>query len=135
MVVYDRSCRLHTYALLREPAFFKNTVFRVDTLHWRGHTACSEGYNPETFRRAGFESEASQVPHINSEAAEQCNSGLKFLRTACSFMTQEHFLRFTRTYLAFQNRKKIELLRAPVVASAGHSDSLAYDSQTIGVLA
>lgn len=38
LIVYDNACNLHSYALNRDPVFFKNTQFLVDRLHWRDHT-------------------------------------------------------------------------------------------------
>ncbi|KAH3862488.1 hypothetical protein DPMN_025455 [Dreissena polymorpha] len=40
VVVYDNACKLHQYAFLRGPVFFKDMLFLVDKLLWKGHTAC-----------------------------------------------------------------------------------------------
>ena len=34
VVVYDNVCHLVDYVFNREPAFFKDTLFFVDTFHW-----------------------------------------------------------------------------------------------------
>lgn len=112
MLVYDRACRLHTYALRREPWWYHPTVFRVDITHIANHTACSEGYSPYVYRSCSFASSSRNYAFANTEAAEQCNSALKFLRTPCSFMTVGHFMRYTRTFLALRNLEKLKKLSA-----------------------
>lgn len=32
-IIYDNACNLAKYALMREPQFFKHTVFAVDRFH------------------------------------------------------------------------------------------------------
>ena len=49
VIVYDNACRLHMYALNREPQSFKNTLFAVDRFHWRGHVGCLSGYNLSSY--------------------------------------------------------------------------------------
>ena len=41
IITYDNGCKLHQYALNREPRHFRDTTFLVDRFHWRGHTGCS----------------------------------------------------------------------------------------------
>ncbi|TEB19515.1 hypothetical protein FA13DRAFT_1758119 [Coprinellus micaceus] len=40
-VVYDFACALGPYCMLREPEFFKNTLFAIDDFHAKDHTKCS----------------------------------------------------------------------------------------------
>lgn len=42
-VIYDNSCKLHTYCLNRYPDFFRGTWFLVDRLHWFNHRGCNDG--------------------------------------------------------------------------------------------
>ncbi|TEB10932.1 hypothetical protein FA13DRAFT_1759730 [Coprinellus micaceus] len=37
-VVYDFACALGPYCMLREPEFFKNTLFAIDDFHAKDHT-------------------------------------------------------------------------------------------------
>ncbi|XP_052680106.1 uncharacterized protein LOC128160826 [Crassostrea angulata] len=66
-VIYDNSCKLHTYCLNRYPDFFRGTWFLVDRLHWFNHRGCNDGYNLNEY---------AQFSSLNSQAAEQCNSSL-----------------------------------------------------------
>jgi hypothetical protein len=37
-VIYDFACALAPYCMVREPTFFKDTIFLVDSFHAKGHT-------------------------------------------------------------------------------------------------
>ena len=37
VVIYDHACGLDTYVRNRDPGFFKDTIFLVDRLHYKGH--------------------------------------------------------------------------------------------------
>lgn len=114
MVIYDRACKLHTYALKREPYFFKDTLFWVDAQHITGHVGCSEGYDPRVFRNKRMHASAARMPLLNTEIAEQCNAALKLIRTPAAFMTLDRFMQYTRTFLALWNiRKASDMARRP----------------------
>ena len=50
VLIYDNACKLHLYALKREPARFMNTRFMVDRLHMKkGHVGCSLGYSMDSY--------------------------------------------------------------------------------------
>ena len=38
VIIYDFACQLGPYCMVREPEFFKNTLFAVDQMHANGHT-------------------------------------------------------------------------------------------------
>ncbi|XP_074650783.1 uncharacterized protein LOC141905706 [Tubulanus polymorphus] len=65
MIVYDNACKLHQYALNREPEFFKNTIFCVDRMHWVNHTGCCAGYKLDTY------CSNVDLSNINSQVNEQ----------------------------------------------------------------
>jgi len=111
MIIYDRACRLHTYCLRREPFFFRNTVFRVDIMHYRNHVGCSEGYDPSIYRDPGAHSSTRNMPYVNTQAAEQCNAALQLIRTPAAFMTAQHFMQYARLFLAYRNMRKIAALK------------------------
>lgn len=93
VIIYDNNCKLHCYAVNREPAFFRNTAWFIDRLHryaWAegrtqicdpdisrkgrcswNHTGCSEGYTMDKFQA---------LSNVNSMVAEQENSILKAIR-------------------------------------------------------
>lgn len=45
VVVYDNSCHAMTYALNREPEWFKSVVWIIDATHFPGHTGCAHSFN------------------------------------------------------------------------------------------
>ena len=44
VIIYDNACNLHTYALNRDPLFFRYTKFVVDRFHWKNHTGLFLSY-------------------------------------------------------------------------------------------
>lgn len=121
IIVYDRACKLHTYALRREPAFFYDTVFRVDILHFVNHTACSEGYNPAIYRSPATMSKKTNAPFANTQVAEQFYARTAALRTAFAFMTQQHAQEFIRTFVALRNIE-LQANAAAAMAKASQKD-------------
>jgi hypothetical protein len=98
LVIYDNSCKLHTYALYREPHFFRHTKFLVDRLHFRkGHTACSLGYSMDSYRTN------RDIRMTNSQINEQANAGLQRLKGQLAYMTPDNFMYHIRLYLALLN--------------------------------
>ncbi|KAI8516330.1 hypothetical protein Bbelb_049110 [Branchiostoma belcheri] len=106
VIVYDNACRLHQYCLNREPAFFMNTLFCVDRLHWINHTGCSDGYCMDSYGQHG----TIDVQQINSQINEQANAGLKRIKAQLAYMTQSKFLFNAALFLAFKNIDKQQQL-------------------------
>ncbi|XP_066285252.1 uncharacterized protein [Branchiostoma lanceolatum] len=106
VIVYDNACRLHQYCLNREPAFFMNTLFCVDRLHWINHTGCSDGYCMDSYGQHG----TIDVQQINSQINEQANSGLKRIKAQLAYMTQSKFMFNAALFLAFKNIDKQQQL-------------------------
>ncbi|TFK59751.1 hypothetical protein BDN72DRAFT_780339 [Pluteus cervinus] len=104
-IIYDFACALGPYCLTREPEFFADTFFNIDTFHAKGHTKCS----PAAFLRT-YAAENPELVHINSSAAECGNSGIKRIRKAVSYMTQERAILYTRVFLTIWNRLSIQRL-------------------------
>jgi len=109
MVIYDNACNLSKYCLLREPAFFAKTEFRIDRLHWKGHIGCHEGFcldaYPKDIEVLGGK---ARLGRINSQVCEQANSGLDYISKQAKFMRLENFLAHTRLFLYSRNVAKIE---------------------------
>lgn len=99
IIIYDNACKLHQYALNREPSFFKNTMFLVDRFHWKGHTACSAGYNLSKYNTS------IDVKQINSQVNEQGNAGIQRLKGHLSYMLPDNFMFHVRLYFAMKNKK------------------------------
>ena len=97
VIIYDNACKLHQYCLLREPAFFKDTLFLVDRFHWKGHIACSMGYNLCVYLAN------SQLKKLNSQVNEQGNAGVKKLKGHLSYMTFENFKFHVALYYSVRN--------------------------------
>ncbi|KAL3868428.1 hypothetical protein ACJMK2_041236 [Sinanodonta woodiana] len=95
LVVYDNACSLHVYSLNRDPVFFKDTSFRVDSLHFRNHTACGPSYELKAY---------PQFSKLNSQVVEQSNSRLQRLKGSLSYMTQNNFMKHCKFYLWGQNQ-------------------------------
>ncbi|KAF5331969.1 hypothetical protein D9611_008841 [Ephemerocybe angulata] len=72
MVIYDFACALGPYCLIREPEFFKNTLFVIDKFHTAGHTKCS----PAAFLDQYSDTDI-RLSSINSSAGESGNSSLR----------------------------------------------------------
>lgn len=99
VVIYDYACNLHEYCLNRSPEYFKHTMFVIDNFHWGNHTSCCFGYSMKPY---------PCLAHINSQLAEQCNSALKKIKPALSFMIQRNFMASLRLYLHGWNMGKRE---------------------------
>ena len=101
VLIYDNACKLHLYALKREPARFQNTRFMVDRLHMkRGHVGCSLGYSMDSY------SADENIKELNSQVNEQANRDLRRLSTPAAFMSPENLIEHTKVFLAIRNMKK-----------------------------
>ncbi|XP_076147300.1 uncharacterized protein LOC143131543 [Alosa pseudoharengus] len=98
VVIYDNACKLHSYALNRDPEFFKTTWFLVDRLHWRNHSGCNCGYNADLY---------PQFSGVNTQIAEQFNSRLKRLKYHLPYMSRDHFIRHIQLYLWYHSRNTV----------------------------
>ncbi|KAJ3527760.1 hypothetical protein NMY22_g9664 [Coprinellus aureogranulatus] len=111
LVIYDFACALGPYCMLREPDFFKNTLFAIDKFHAVGHTKCSS---------AAFLSEyANADPNlaaINSSAAECGNSGLRRIRKSVSYMGQGRAIVYTKS----RRSSKVQTNRDPSIDPGIH---------------
>ncbi|PPQ83592.1 hypothetical protein CVT26_001389 [Gymnopilus dilepis] len=99
IIIYDYACNLAPYVMAREPKFFANTKCLVDHFHSAGHTACGDACKLMTYVSAN-----PDLDKINSSAAESGNSGIRRIRKSVSYMTQEHAIIYTKTFLSIRNR-------------------------------
>ncbi|KAI0638143.1 hypothetical protein C8Q77DRAFT_412950 [Trametes polyzona] len=99
IIVYDFACQLAPYSLVREARYFRQTRFLIDEFHARDHTKCGQ---------ACFASNSMQyderVRSVNTSAAECGNQGLGRIRKSVSYMTYEHAVIYTKTFLDIWNR-------------------------------
>ncbi|KAF6747734.1 hypothetical protein DFP72DRAFT_821346 [Ephemerocybe angulata] len=100
MVIYDFACALGPYCLIREPEFFKNTLFVIDKFHTAGHTKCS----PAAFLDQYSDTDI-RLSSINSSAGESGNSSLRRVRKSLRYMTQDHAIIYTKVFLSMWNRR------------------------------
>lgn len=107
VIIYDNACNLHKYCLNREPVYFKRTRFYVDSFHWKGHIACSEGYCIELHKST------INTVLINSQINEQANAGLKRLQSQLTYMSAPNFMFHIALYLSLKNKDKLSLLKGP----------------------
>ncbi len=98
IIIYDNCCRLHMYALSREPNHFRNTMFLIDRMHYRkGHSACTAGYCMESYKAN------KAIRMINSQVNEQANAGVQRLKAQLSYMTPDNFMFHLKLYFALKN--------------------------------
>ncbi|KAJ7589287.1 hypothetical protein C8J56DRAFT_1048926 [Mycena floridula] len=69
MVVYDFACALGPYCMAREPQFFADTQFVINTFHTSGHKKCSHAAFLQTYTAVD-----PRLQTLNSSAAE-CGNG------------------------------------------------------------
>lgn len=101
-VIYDFACALGPYCLTREPEFFLDTEFRIDSFHAKDHTKCA----PATFL-ATYAAVNPILGAINTSAGECGNSGLLKVRKSVSYMSQDRAIMYTHVYLALWNRLRV----------------------------
>ncbi|XP_070549105.1 uncharacterized protein [Ptychodera flava] len=104
IIIYDNCCKLHQYCLNREPAFFKNTMFLVDRLHWCNHTGCSSGYNMNTYKTN------SEIKNLNSQICEQTNAAVSRIKSQLAYMLPDNFIFHAALFFAISNKKMRETL-------------------------
>ena len=99
VIIYDNRCKLHQYALNREPRHFRDMKFLVDRFHWRGHIGCSSGYSLDRYT-------SLDIVTINSQVHEQANAGLQKIKGQIAYMKPENFMFHVKLFLAMHNRDK-----------------------------
>ena len=113
VVVYDNSCHAMTYALNREPEWFKNVQWVIDATHFPGHTGCADAFDIKrqpllsTLNSQICEQRVSvfvAVPVFHSAhcqiavVADVQNSRLTLVQKQCAFMDQLTFLPYIRYF-------------------------------------
>jgi Kyakuja-Dileera-Zisupton transposase len=102
VVIYDFACQLAPYCLVREPEYFRDTLFVIDEMHANGHSNCSQACFLSNYMHT-----TSDLLHINSNAAECSNSGLSRIRKTISYMNEKHAILYTHVYVSVWNRLRI----------------------------
>ncbi|KAF9552825.1 hypothetical protein CPC08DRAFT_646420 [Agrocybe pediades] len=102
IIVYDFACALQPYCMLREPAFFQDTLFVIDAFHAPDHSKCC----PSAFLTTYCESDP-RLLRLNSSAAECGNGGLARIRKSVSYMGQDRAILYTKVFLSVWNRLRI----------------------------
>ncbi|EJD36473.1 hypothetical protein AURDEDRAFT_74154 [Auricularia subglabra TFB-10046 SS5] len=100
-VIYDFSCALAAYCMLREAQFFRHTRFLIDIFHSKGHTRCSKACFLSAYRAY-----SARLQGLNSSAGESGNAGLLKIRKPLSYMSQRHAVIFSYVFLAIWNRQR-----------------------------
>ena len=103
IIVYDFACALQPYCLLREPEFFKNTLFAIDDFHSSDHTKCGAACFLKTYKNSD-----PRLLRLNSSAGECGNQGLSRIRKSISYMGQERAMMLTKIFLSVWNRTRIQ---------------------------
>ena len=103
VIVYDFACALQPYCMAREPEFFADTLFVIDTFHAKGHMKCGEA----AFLNMYCNSDPRLIS-INSSAAECGNGGIGRIRKSVAYMSQEQVVIYTKVFLSIWNRERIK---------------------------
>jgi len=85
--------------MTREPKFFADTLFAIDSFHAKGHTKCTPAAFHSTYANVD-----PRLAHINSSAAECGNGGLNHIRKSVSYMSQDHAIIYTKVFLSVWNQ-------------------------------
>jgi Kyakuja-Dileera-Zisupton transposase len=101
VVIYDFACQLAPYCMVREPEFFKNTLFVIDEMHANGHSSCSQVCFLSNYMQT-----RPDLQPVYSSAAECSNSGLNRIRKSVSYMNEAHAIIYTHTYICVWNRRR-----------------------------
>lgn len=79
--VADFNCNAAVYCTNREPIFFEDCLFIVDSMHAKDHVRCSHAYHAPTFKRA------------NAEHSRMNDSGVCFFYcVVCVFFFQKKMI-------------------------------------------
>jgi hypothetical protein len=101
-ILYDYACALAPYCMTREPDFFMNTRFFIDSFHAAGHKACSPASNIAHAR----EFDASLVD-FNTSIAESRNAVLRRMTKSLSYMSQRRAIPYAKVFISLINRLRI----------------------------
>lgn len=96
IVIYDNACNLFQYALNRDPAYFKETRFLIDSLHWPNHKKCAAGYEARSYPK---------LRGINTQIVEQSNAKIRKLKSSLSYMKPENFIDTLKLFLWYSNEQ------------------------------
>ena len=99
VIVYDFACALGPYCMLREPEYFRDTLFVVDRFHAPGHKTCSPACMLSTYA-----DQDPQLAAINSSVAEMGNSILRYIRKSIRHMTEGHAILYVNRFISIRNR-------------------------------
>ena len=101
-VIYDFACALATYCWLREPYFFKDTMFLIDQMHAEDHTRCTRA----SFL-SNYMSVIPELSYVNSSTAECGNKGLRRIRKTVSYCKESTAILVIHTFICVWNRLRI----------------------------
>ena len=100
IMIGDNNCKSHTYAMIREPIWWKYTVYVIDWLHSLGHKRCTPNYWISRFK------DTSVLYRIlNDMGAEQRNRHHNRIKRQSKYMKLSTFMFLQRLFLEIDNRK------------------------------
>jgi len=99
VIVYDFACALGQYCMLREPEYFKDTLFVIDKFHASGHKTCSAACMLSTYAEHD-----PMLARINSSVAEMGNSVLRYVRKSVRYMSERRAVVYTHRFVCIWNR-------------------------------
>lgn len=105
IIIYDNACALAKYCLQREPAFFKDVQFIIDSFHQNNHVGCHEGFD---FSKQDKEKKVLggrlTYAELNTQVCEQVHSRMeKLLVSQLHFMTDESYMLSLWNFFRYRN--------------------------------
>lgn len=96
-IVYDNSCNLAEYCLLRYPTLFKDSIFLVDSFHFKSHINCCSSFDCSI---------TGAVTAINSSLAEQKNSKITMFKQTSILLKAKTFMLKMRYAMSYINNSQ-----------------------------
>ena len=99
----DFACKFTSYAMRREPSFFKSGIKCIDELHGSTHVACSDAMNIKIFKNT----KDDMYSLINDSGAEERNIPINKVKTSCRYFRKEVMMIVVSQILVMDNRRLI----------------------------
>ena len=104
VTIIDFACKYISYAMRREPLFFKSGIKAVDELHGtHSHVSCSDALNIKVFKNTLDDKYAL----LNDSAAEQRNIPVNKVKASARYFRKEVLMVVVSQLLLMDNRKLI----------------------------
>ena len=100
IMIADYMCICFPYCVRRAPALCEDMIAIIDSLHGRGHVACSDVFNIEAYRNV-----VPSLRNVRDEGCEQRNATINKIRSMGYWSSKESFLLEFELLSAMDNRR------------------------------